>query len=143
MNEITNIFTDVSFHDGGWIMLIPVTLMGIDVLTGVIHAWVTGHLKSYKMREGLGRKFGEIMILFIGQLFTAGMNFPFYLLSAFSLYIILMEIVSVCENLKKLGVPIPKFVDKALTSMNEEIQNGGGTSNNEGAKTDGDEKSKN
>lgn len=141
MNEITNIFTDVSFNDGGWIMLVPVTLMGVDVLTGIIHAWATGHLKSYKMREGLGRKFGEIMILFIGQLFTAGMNFPFYLLSAFSLYIILMEIVSICENLKKLGVPIPKFVDKALTSMNEEIQNGGGTPNNEGAKNDGDEKS--
>lgn len=141
MNEITNIFTDVSFNDGGWIMLVPVTLMGVDVLTGIIHAWATGHLKSYKMREGLGRKFGEIMILFIGQLFTAGMNFPFYLLSAFSLYIILMEIVSICENLKKLGVPIPKFVDKALTSMNEEIQNGGDTPNNEGAKNDGDEKS--
>lgn len=141
MNEITNIFTDVSFHEGGWIMLIPVTLMGIDVLTGVIHAWATGHLKSYKMREGLGRKFGEIMILFIGQLFTAGMNFPFYLLSAFSLYIILMEIVSICENLKKLGVPIPKFVDKALTSMNEEIQNGS-TDAKEEVKVDGDRESK-
>lgn len=141
MNEITNIFTDVSFHEGGWIMLIPVTLMGIDVLTGVIHAWATGHLKSYKMREGLGRKFGEIMILFIGQLFTAGMNFPFYLLSAFSLYIILMETVSICENLKKLGVPIPKFVDKALTSMNEEIQNGS-TDAKEEVKTDGDRESK-
>lgn len=141
MNEITNFFNDVSFQDGGWIMLIPVTLMGVDVLTGVIHAWATGHLKSYKMREGLGRKFGEIMILFIGQLFTAGMNFPFYLLSAFSLYIILMEVISICENLKKLGVPIPKFVDKALTSMNDEIQNGKDTSNSEEAKTDGDEKS--
>lgn len=141
MNEITNVFNDVSFQDGGWIMLIPVTLMGVDVLTGVIHAWATGHLKSYKMREGLGRKFGEIMILFIGQLFTAGMNFPFYLLSAFSLYIILMEVISICENLKKLGVPIPKFVDKALTSMNDEIQNGKDTSNSEEAKTDGGEKS--
>ena len=141
MNEITNIFTDVSFHDGGWIMLIPVTLMGIDVLTGVIHAWASGHLKSYKMREGLGRKFGEIMILFIGQLFTAGMNFPFYILSAFSLYIILMEIVSICENLKKLGVPIPKFVDKALNSMNEEIQNGSADAKEE-VKTNGDRESK-
>jgi len=141
MNEITNIFVDVSFHDGGWIMLIPVTLMGIDVLTGVIHAWASGHLKSYKMREGLGRKFGEIMILFIGQLFTAGMNFPFYILSAFSLYIILMEIVSICENLKKLGVPIPKFVDKALNSMNEEIQNGS-TDSKEEVKMNGDRESK-
>jgi phage-related holin len=35
-----------------------------------------------------------------------------------------MEMVSICENLKKLGVPIPRFVDKALESMNEQIQNG-------------------
>lgn len=140
MNEITNIFNNVSFQDGGWIMLIPVTLMGVDVLTGIIHAWITGHLKSYKMREGLGRKFGEIMILFIGQLFTAGMNFPFYILSAFSLYIILMEIVSICENLKKLGVPIPKFVDKALASMSDKIQNNEACTKEE-VKTDGDRES--
>lgn len=125
MDEIKNIFTDVSFHDGGWVLLIPSCLMAIDVLTGIVHAWQTGHLKSYRMREGLGRKFGEVMILFIGQLFQVGMNFPVYLLSAFSLYIVFMEMISICENLKKLGVPIPKFIDRALASMNEIIQNGG------------------
>jgi phage-related holin len=35
-----------------------------------------------------------------------------------------MELVSICENLKKLGVPMPRFIDKALASMNEIIQNG-------------------
>lgn len=124
MNEIENILENMSFQDPSWVLLIPFALMVVDVLTGVVHAWVTGHLKSYRMREGLGRKFGEIMILFIGEIFTAGLNFPYYILKAFSIYIMFMEVVSICENLKKLGVPIPKFVDKALESMNEIIQNG-------------------
>lgn len=124
MNEIETLLTNVDFRNPSWIMLIPAALMAIDVLIGVVHAWVTGHLKSYRMREGLGRKFGEIMILFIGEIFTAGLNFPSYVLKAFSIYIMFMEVVSICENLKKLGVPIPKFIDKALESMNEIIQNG-------------------
>lgn len=124
MNEIETLLTNVDFRDPSWVMLIPAALMAIDVLIGVVHAWVTGHLKSYRMREGLGRKFGEIMILFIGEIFTAGLNFPSYILKAFSIYIMFMEVVSICENLKKLGVPIPKFIDKALESMNDIIQNG-------------------
>lgn len=124
MNEIETLLNNVDFRDPSWVMLIPAALMAIDVLTGIVHAWVTGHLKSYRMREGLGRKFGEIMILFIGEIFTAGLNFPSYILKAFSIYIMFMEVVSICENLKKLGVPIPKFIDKALESMNEIIQNG-------------------
>lgn len=124
MNEIETLLNNVDFRDPSWVMLIPAALMAIDVLTGIVHAWVTGHLKSYRMREGLGRKFGEIMILFIGEIFTAGLSFPSYILKAFSIYIMFMEVVSICENLKKLGVPIPKFIDKALESMNEIIQNG-------------------
>lgn len=124
MDEITNILDNVSFQDGGWVLLIPACLMAIDVLTGVVHAWSTGHLKSYKMREGLGRKFGEISILCVGQIFTMGLNIPMYILSFLSIYVMFMETVSICENLKKLGVPIPRFIDKALASMNEQIQNG-------------------
>ena len=124
MDEITNIFKDVSFQDANWIYLVPVALMCIDILTGVVNAWKTGHLKSYRMREGLGRKGGEIAILAVGHLFTVGTNMPAYVLTIFSLYIILMELVSICENLKKIGIPIPKFIDKALASMTDTIQNG-------------------
>lgn len=141
MNEIETLLNNVDFRDPSWVMLIPAALMAIDVLTGIVHAWVTGHLKSYRMREGLGRKFGEIMILFIGEIFTAGLNFPSYILKAFSIYIMFMEVVSICENLKKLGVPIPKFIDKALESMNEIIQNGRDDMTE--VKNDGDGKPKN
>jgi phage-related holin len=32
-----------------------------------------------------------------------------------------MELISICENLEKLGVPIPKFIKKALMVANTEI----------------------
>lgn len=123
--DIMNIdFTSVQFRNAYWVLLLPCALMAIDVLTGVTHAWATGHLKSYRMREGLGRKAGEISILIIGVLFTVAINLPPYIMAGFSLYIIVMELVSICENLRKLGIKIPKFVERALGEVEEKIQNG-------------------
>lgn len=123
MDELNVLLQDVRFTDACWVLLIPFALMALDVLTGFVHAWTTGHLKSYRMREGLGRKAGEATVLIIGLLFTAGLNLPNYVMTGFSLYIILMELVSICENLKKMGVKIPKFIERALYGFEEKIQN--------------------
>ena len=34
-----------------------------------------------------------------------------------------MELISICENLDKMGVPIPKFIKKALRNAEYKIQN--------------------
>lgn len=120
-------FSDVQFTNAYWILFLPCALMALDVLTGVTHAWMTGHLKSYRMREGLGRKAGELTILVMGALFTAAISLPPYIMGFFSLYIVVMELVSICENLKKLGIPIPKFIDRALGNIENKIQNGSNT----------------
>lgn len=126
--DVMNIdFSDVQFTNAYWVLFLPCALMALDVLTGVTHAWMTGHLKSYRMREGLGRKAGELTILVMGALFTAAISLPPYIMGFFSLYIIVMELVSICENLKKLGIPIPKFVDRALGNIENKIQNGSDT----------------
>lgn len=117
--EIGYVLTNVSFTDEGWKFIVPLVLMAIDFLTGIVHAWATSHLKSYKMREGLMKKFAEVSILIIGILFKYGLNLPAYVLSGFSIYIIFMELVSIFENLKKMGVPIPRFVERALGSMDK------------------------
>lgn len=126
-------FSSVEFANAYWVLFLPCALMAVDVLTGVIHAWVTGHLKSYRMREGLGRKAGEMAILVIGVLFTVAFNLPLYIMSFFSLYIIFMELVSICENLRKLGIPIPKFVERALGEIKNKIQNDSDDDGGEGA----------
>lgn len=126
--DVMNIdFSDVQFTNAYWVLFLPCALMALDVLTGVTHAWMTGHLKSYRMREGLGRKAGELTILVMGALFTAAISLPPYIMGFFSLYIVVMELVSICENLKKLGIPIPKFIDRALGNIENKIQNGSDT----------------
>lgn len=106
-----------------WLFIIPGTLMLIDFLTGLINAWVKKEIKSSKMREGLGKKCGESFVLIIGQIFTVGISLPVYFLVGLSGYIILMELISICENLDKLGVPVPGWIKKSLKSYRDKIQN--------------------
>ena len=74
------------------------------------------------MREGLVKKCGEITILAIGQLFTVGLVLPTYIMSGISFYIIFMELISICENLQKMGVPVPKFIKKALDDTEKALE---------------------
>lgn len=96
--------------------------MAIDILTGSLNAWAKSAFKSFKMREGLVKKCGEITILAIGQLFTVGLVLPTYIMSGISFYIIFMELISICENLQKMGVPIPKFIKKALDDTEKALE---------------------
>ena len=34
-----------------------------------------------------------------------------------------MELISICENFEELGVPIPKFIKRALAVTNDKIVN--------------------
>ena len=66
--DINEIYNSMITAEHFRVLLVPFVLMVLDFLTGVSHAWATGHLKSYKMREGLNRKFAEICIIAIGVL---------------------------------------------------------------------------
>lgn len=123
MEETIAFLKSFHFTNAVWVLLIPVSLMGFDVLTGYLNAWLKGEVKSYRMREGLVKKVGEITILVIGKLFEFGLNLPTYIMNVISLYIILMELVSISENLDKLGVPIPKFFKKGLGKVEYTIFN--------------------
>lgn len=105
------------------VLIVPFALMVFDFITGISHAWATGHLKSYRMREGLNKKVGEITMIIIGCLFNWALNVPKYVVYGIVLYVIIMELISICENLDKMGVPIPKFIKKALRNAEYKIQN--------------------
>lgn len=113
----------LQFSKGAWIFIIPLSLMAIDYATGLLNAWVKKKIKSSKMREGLAKKFGELCVIAIGALLSYGFNMPLYILHFVSIYIIIMELISICENLSLLGVPIPKFIKNSLNDVNEKIQN--------------------
>ena len=121
MEDLKTIIEAIHFNNMMWLILIPAAMMGIDILTGLIHAFITNSFMSAKMRSGLGKKAGELLIIVIGLLFTVGMNVPTYILKCIALYIIFMELMSILENLDKLGVPIPAFISKTLNNLNDEI----------------------
>lgn len=115
--DIIVFLSNFKFTNELWILILPVSLMGIDFLTGLLYAWSTSTFKSKKMRSGLTKKVGEIAILVIGELFSYGMRIPPVIMAGISAYIIFMEFMSIMENLKKMGVPIPGFISKVLNTV--------------------------
>ena len=95
--------------------------MAVDIATGFINAWAKHDIKSSIMRQGLARKFGELVIIGIAQLFLYAVGLPKGIASGVSFYIGIMELISIMENLDELGVPIPKFVRRALRSAKEKL----------------------
>lgn len=123
MDEINSLLLQLKEVDSYRLLILPFVLMIIDFVTGIFNAWATGHLKSYKMREGLNKKFAEISMITISILFTWVLEMPNYISYGITVYVVLMELISICENLDKMGAPIPKFVKKALRNAEYKIQN--------------------
>jgi toxin secretion/phage lysis holin len=121
MEEMQELVSKFHFTNEMWVIMIPIILMGIDIITGLLNAWLKGEVKSSILRKGLAKKIGEICVILIGELFVTGLSLPAAVSSGISLYLIIMELISICENLEKLGVPIPNFIKKALATESKEI----------------------
>lgn len=121
METLKDLVTQFNFQNETYVVVIPLILMCLDIMTGLINAWIKGEVDSSKLRKGLGKKLGEITCILIGEIFVVGFGLTAYIAAGVSIYIIVMELISICENLEKLGVPIPKFIKKALMVANTEI----------------------
>lgn len=136
MTELKELIEQFQFTNSFWMVLLPVAMMAIDIVTGFINAWVKGEIKSSILRKGIAKKSGELVIILLGELFVIGMNLSVGICAGISIYIIIMELISIFENLDKLGVPIPKFVSKALHDTADKINE---DNDKEDPKDDGEE----
>ena len=106
-----------------WIFLLPLIGAGADVATGWIQATINGKWASNVMRTGLYRKTGELLIVVLG--FVAEQAVPVVaecrLATWISLYIVIMECISVLENLDQAGVGFPKSILKKLGRLKDEM----------------------
>lgn len=124
MDEIQNIVSQLHYRNELWAIMVPIALMALDILTGIINAWIKNEIDSAKLRKGLAKKMGEISVILIGEIFVIGFCLPMAVFTGISIYLVIMELISICENLEKIGVPIPKFIKNALAISNNKIQNG-------------------
>ena len=106
-----------------WIFLLPLIGVGADIVTGWIQATINNTWDSTKMRKGLYRKGGELLTVIIG--FVAEAAVPavatYKLATWISFYIVVMEAVSVLENLNQAGVSFPKSILRKLGKVKAEL----------------------
>ena len=78
------------------------------------------------MRKGLYRKCGELGTILLVWVVCIALEFDIKYVAAVSIYVCIMEALSILENLKAAGVPIPDFVTKKAQEINDEINHGPG-----------------
>ena len=105
---------EISFTHRYWIILLPLILIGADIITGWIQASVNGTWDSTKMRKGLFRKSGELLIIIVAYVIYEAIKLPVDVPVFISGYVVIMEILSVLENLDQAGVPVPAWLTRRL-----------------------------
>lgn len=107
MEELIHTLT---FSNIIWQVITPLIFSGLDILTGYVQAVINKNVDSQIMREGLLHKCLLIIAILIGYIVEYAFG-----LSAVSgvitVYICLMELMSILENLKKAGVDLKVFGD--------------------------------
>lgn len=120
--DITVFLSNFHFRNEILELIVPVAMMAVDFLTGSFGAWMTHTFQSARMRAGLTKKVGEMSIIVIGALLSYALRLPPQILAGISLYIIYMELMSICENAKKMGAPLPGFVSKVLNTVDSALK---------------------
>lgn len=116
--EIQEILNTLNFSSITWQLLTPVIFSLADVITGFIQAVINKNVDSQVMRTGLLHKVLITMIIFLS--FVIDITFSLDFVSKIvCTYVIIMELTSILENLKKAGIEVGKLTE-ILTSKGKE-----------------------
>lgn len=117
---------EISYTHAYWIFLLPLIGAAADIVTGWIQATINHTWDSSKMRIGLMRKGGEILVVFFAYIaeIAVAVVAQAHVATFFSLYIVLMEVISVIENLDQAGVTVPGFLRERLGKIKDQADKG-------------------
>lgn len=119
-----DIIFSIHYSHSYWMILLPAIMAVADVVTGFIQAQINGTKNSSVMRKGLYRKCGELGVIVLVWVTCMAIELDIKFVAAVSTYVCIMEALSVMENLKAAGVPIPDFVTQKAAEINDEINHG-------------------
>lgn len=119
-----NLTQEIQFTHRYWVLLLPLILMSADIVTGWIQATINGTWDSTKMRTGLFRKSGEMLVIVIAYVISVAIALPVDIPAWIAIYICIMEIISVCENLDQAGVPMPVWITRRLKKVAKDLSDG-------------------
>lgn len=113
----------VQFISGGdsEMLKILVSIMIVDIVTGLLKGAKNRNIKSIIMSMGLLKKGGMLTaIYFAGQLGELPIADGVGIAYLFIILFIGNEALSIAENLEELGVPFPEQVKRIIASMADE-----------------------
>ena len=113
-------------------LALPAFILGVamacDYFSGVAVAWVQNKLSSRVGIVGIIKKVGYALLVVVGivvdwvihyaaeMLGWASVNF-FYFGLLVTIWITLNECISICENVARLGVKVPSFLQKVIERL--------------------------
>lgn len=122
-------------EDNKGIMIVLMSLIMIDFITGLLYAYIMRELNSKICFKGIFKKIYELILCGVCHLLDLYvLGGGSVLLSASCFLFITAETLSLLENASRLGVPIPKKLVASLVQIKREIT--GGALNEEDIKTD-------
>lgn len=103
--NILEIVQQLNFSNLFWQIITPILFSLADIVTGYIQAVINKNVDSQKMRVGLYHKVLIILVLFLS--FVLGIAFDIMSIPSFvCVYVVIMELISIIENLKKAGIDV-------------------------------------
>ena len=111
-----------------------VFVMAVDYLTGMISAWINAELSSKKGLLGIVKKicylFAVAAAMGIDWLIYSGMgqigisiDSTIFFGLLVTIWFIINEIISILENLVKIGIPVPKFLMAVIKRLKNTTEN--------------------
>lgn len=121
-STVAIIATGFTYLFGGWdtAIIVLITFMVLDYITGVLYAWYTKTISSEVGLKGLSKKFLIILIL-IGAVMLDRMmsNGTWVFRTLVCYFYIANEGISLLENAGNLGLPIPEKLKSALEQLKD------------------------
>ena len=111
---IKPIIAELNIHTD--LIIIAIALMALDIVTGVIGAFVDHEFNSTTFRQGLFKKVYELIIILVGYIldYVIGVDYIGY---ALTLMIIGLETYSIIVENASEYVPIPDWLKQIIEKL--------------------------
>lgn len=112
----------ISFVFGGWHTLLSILLAFVilDYVSGFIAAGIKGKLNSEVGMKGIAKKVAVFFVVAVAHMMDVALGYDGHVLRDATIFFFLTnEALSILENVGRIGVPIPRVLQKAIDILNE------------------------
>lgn len=100
-----------------------VTLISLDIITGILKAGVKGKIDSKIGLKGMIKHTTIIILVLLMGVVARLINIQ-WVSQSFCIYYILQYVISMLENLDEMGVPFPQWLKNIFNRMEKEYNEG-------------------